>query len=159
MENIIPLRLKGDEVDMQQKKKIFIGSSTGSIKDMEMIARIIDDLGFEAMPWNKKGVFLAGRYTFDTLIKVSKEVAGAIFMFTAEDEVWYNDIRTSEKSVRDNVLLEYGLFVGSLGLEKAIFICKNNPKIATDLKGITYIDGAKTEYQIKPDLEAWLQTL
>ncbi|MGJ0701512.1 TIR domain-containing protein [Clostridium perfringens] len=40
----------------------------------------------------------------------------------------------------DNVLLEYGLFAGELGEENVIFICKGNPKIATDLKGITHLD-------------------
>ncbi len=156
---VVPMSLvKGENKDME-KKKIFIGSSTSVIKKMEDIARIIDDLGGEAMPWNKKGLFVAGQYTFPSLVKIAKKVDGAIFMFNAEDATWYSDRCELKKEVRDNVLLEYGLFAGILGEDKVTFICENSPKIATDLLGITYIKGEQSEYQIKPDIEAWLGQL
>lgn len=147
------------EENTMSKKKIFIGSSTTVIKKMEEIARIIDDLGGEAVPWNKKGLFVAGQYTFQSLVKIAKKVDGAIFMFNAEDATWYSDRCELKKEVRDNVLLEYGLFAGILGPDKVTFICENSPKIATDLLGITYIKGNQTEYQIKPDIEAWMNQL
>lgn len=145
-----------EEEDM---KKIFIGSSKNVVRKLEDIARYIDDLGGKALPWNAKGTFVAGQYTFDTLIKIAHEVDGAIFIFNGEDETWYSDRVKSEKEVRDNVLLEYGLFAGVLGRDKVAFICENRPKIASDLSGITYIDGEQTEYQIKPDIEAWFKHL
>lgn len=147
------------EEKTMDKKKIFIGSSTSVIKRMEEIARIIDDLGGEAIPWNKKGLFVAGQYTFQSLVKIAKRVDGAIFMFNAEDATWYSDKCELKNEVRDNVLLEYGLFAGILGTDNVTFICENDPKIATDLLGITFIKGNQTEYQIKPDIEAWLNQL
>lgn len=96
---------------------------------------------------------------FPSLVKIAKKVDGAIFMFNAEDATWYSDRCELKKEVRDNVLLEYGLFVGILGEDKVTFICENSPKIATDLLGITYINGEQSEYQIKPDIEAWLGQL
>jgi hypothetical protein len=37
---------------------------------METIARIIDDLGYEALPWNATGkdLFVVGSFTGDSLI-------------------------------------------------------------------------------------------
>jgi predicted nucleotide-binding protein len=141
------------------KKKVFIGSSsTKTVMDkMEVVARIIDDIGGEALPWNAKGkgLFVAGQYTFDSLVKIAKRVDGAIFMFDAEDMTWYSDKCALKKAVRDNVLLEYGLFAGTLGADKVTFICSGEPKIATDLLGVTYIKGEQSEYQIKPDLQDW----
>lgn len=148
--------VKGEDNIMDKKKEIFIGSSNSVLPKVGEIARYIDDLGGVAKPWNTKGLFVAGQYTFDSLIKIAHKMDGAIFMFNGEDETWYNQTLKSEKEVRDNVLLEYGLFAGILGRDKVAFICENNPKIASDLSGITYIEGNQTEHQIKPDIEAWL---
>ena len=52
---VVPITIKQEEKVKMDKKKIFIGSSTSVIPRMEEIARIIDDLGFEALPWNSKG--------------------------------------------------------------------------------------------------------
>lgn len=150
--------VKGDTGKME-KKKIFIGSSKNVLLKVGEIARYIDDLGGEAKPWNAKGLFVAGQYTFDSLINIAHKMDGAIFMFNGEDETWYSDTLKSEKEVRDNVLLEYGLFAGILGRDKVAFICENNPKIASDLSGITYIKGDQSEFQIKPDIEAWLNQI
>lgn len=151
--------INGEHEKMDKKLKIFIGSSTSVISDMERIARIIDDLGHEALPWNAKGkgIFVSGQYTWDNLIKVAGKVDAAIFMFNAEDETWYSDKCELKKEVRDNVLLEYGLFVGVLGKENVTFICNGKPKIASDLLGLTYINGEQTEYQIKPDISDWIE--
>lgn len=156
---IVPIKLSdGEQEKMDEKYKIFIGSSTSVIPDMEVIARIIDDLGHEALPWNAKGkgLFVAGNYTWDNLINIAGKVDAAIFMFNAEDQTWYSDKCDLKKEVRDNVLLEYGLFVGILGKENVTFICKDKPKIATDLLGLTYLNGNQTEYQIKPELSDWI---
>lgn len=163
MKKVVKIPVEQEASIKMDKKKIFIGSSSTKeiINKMEMIARIIDDLGGEALPWNAKGkgLFVPGNYTLDSLINTAHKIDGAIFMFNAEDETWYSDKCELKKNVRDNVLLEYGLFVGILGKNRVTFICEGQPKIATDLLGITYINGEQSEYQIKPDLEGWLDQL
>lgn len=62
-------------------------------------------------------------------------------------------------TVRDNVLFEYGLFAGALGKENVCFVCKGHPKLASDLKGITYIDGDLRELPIKNKLKDWLEKM
>lgn len=69
-----------------------------------------------------------------------------------------HDQRTSN-AVRDNVLFEYGLFMGALGKERVCFVCKDQPKVASDLKGITYIDGNESLTKIKLKLKDWVNAI
>ena len=39
------------------------------------------------------------------------------------------------------------------------FICKGKPRIATDLKGITYIDGDKGEAYVYLKLKDWINAM
>ena len=49
--------------------------------------------------------------------------------------------------------------MGALEKEKVCFVCKGNPKIASDLKGITYIDGDLGETQVKLKLKDWIEAI
>ncbi|WP_232726680.1 TIR domain-containing protein [Prevotella intermedia] len=44
---------------------------------------------------------------------------------------------------RDNILFEYGLFLGRVGLDRAFFIAEKDAKIPTDMLGIT-----QTRYEV-----------
>lgn len=151
--NIIKLVDKGEG----HMKKIFIGSSKESIKDMERIAIFLEQLNCEVITWNNPQTFIAGDFTLESLADMSCRVDGAIFVFNGEDETWYRD--SLVKAVRDNVLLEYGLFLGARGRKNTIFMCKNRPKIATDLLGVNYLNGEKKDFSLKRDVELWLERL
>lgn len=151
--NVIKLVDKGEKY----MKKIFIGSSKESIKDMERIAIFLEEFDCEVITWNNPQTFIAGDFTLESLVEMSCKVDGAIFVFNGEDETWYRD--SVVKSVRDNVLLEYGLFLGARGRKNTIFMCKNSPKIATDLLGMNYLDGQKKDFSLKKDIELWLERL
>lgn len=157
-QKIIPMRVSEKVEGFTMKKKIFLGSSMESEEYMTMIAAMLDRLGAESRPWNslKHPVFIAGNYTLDSLLEVAENVDGAIFIFNAEDVTWYTKRLKEENTVRDNVLLEYGLFCGKKGRKNVAFVCKNNPKIASDLLGITYIDGNASEPEIRMGLSGWL---
>lgn len=91
----------------------------------------------ETTVW-KDGIFMLSKGTLESLEKALDEVEYGIFVFSPDDAV---KIREKEKvSIRDNVLFEFGLFMGKLGREKVFFITPENCKdlhIATDLLGIT----------------------
>ena len=88
------------------------------------------------------------------IIEITKKVDAAVFVFNADDKIWNsNSALEGATTVRDNVLFEYGLFTGALGKKKVCFICKNRPSIATDLKGITYIDGDQKSLIIKKQIK------
>jgi predicted nucleotide-binding protein len=150
---VIKLVDKGGE----RMKKVFIGSSKEAIKEMERIAIFLEEFDCEVITWNNPKTFVAGDFTLESLVDISNIVDAAIFVFNGEDETWYRD--SIVKSVRDNVLLEYGLFLGAKGRKNSIFMCKNKPKIATDLLGVNYLDGEKRDFSLKRDVEVWLNRL
>lgn len=136
--------------------KIFLGSSssTESLSDLRKIAMLIEEEGHEPLPWNKAGLFPLGNYMIDSLCKISLRVDAAILILNADDKVWYrNDFILKP---RDNVVLEYGLFLQSLGREKTIICQRGNPTLASDLKGIIYCNLDK-EYRAQSELVDWLR--
>jgi hypothetical protein len=137
--------------------EIFIGSSKEAIKVVDQIAVWIEEARHTALPWNEPGLFPPGEHTLQTLIGISKRVHAAILLFTDDDDVWYRG--DAAKQPRDNVLIEYGLFVGALDPYRAI-ICRSGTqqKTASDLAGINSID-ITTKYRGKQDLRLWLEGL
>jgi predicted nucleotide-binding protein len=136
---------------------IFIGSSKEAIPDMERVGLLLEELGHKHLLWTNAGEFVAGDTTLESIVDISDRVDGAIFIFNAEDETWYRDSKVP--TVRDNVLIEYGIFVGAKGRKNSIFACKNKPKIPTDLLGINYMDLAQGELTLKTRLRAWLEKI
>jgi len=118
--------------------KIFIASSKESVDLMREIEAWLQEYGHEPLPWDKPGLFPPGEQTFLTLINISKQVDGAICVFGEDDKIWYRG--DSALQPRDNILIEFGLFVGTLGPRKAIICRHGTPKHSTDLQGITFID-------------------
>ncbi len=139
--------------------EIFLGSSVEAKEFMEEIALKLQELGNDTLMWTDvgKGIFVPGSNTIDALIDITKRVQAAIFIFNADDEKWNETSSVAKKwTVRENVIFEYGLFVGELGKKRVCFVCKGYPEIATDLKGITYIDGNQRPLIIKNKLKDWI---
>lgn len=154
---------EGKHMDDSNEIRVFMGSSTEAKGFMEEIAEYLEDMDgkrIKPITWNDGEVFLPGRNTIDSLTQMTKNVQAAIFIFSADDKMW-NDttkiINSSSDIVRDNVLFEYGLFLGALNKSRVCFVCKGNPKLASDLKGITYIDGEKGRYGMKSLLKTWIE--
>jgi hypothetical protein len=138
--------------------KVFLGSSTESLDHLGEIAMWLEQSNLEPVPWNSPTLFLPGENTFLKLIEISKTVDAAVFIFAEDDKVWYRADTVSQP--RDNVLLEYGLFVGALGPKRAIICRSGKPKAATDLQGITWIDTSPGFIQrAQVQLKAWAQEL
>lgn len=58
------------------------------------------------------------------------------FMIFTKDDI--SKIRDKEfETARDNVLFEYGLFLGRVGIDRAYVICEEGVKIPSDLSGLT----------------------
>jgi hypothetical protein len=120
---------------------IFIGSSKESIETLDKISAIVEQCGCNPRPWNAYNVFIAGNATAHRLLDIAKkEVHAAIFIFSADDKVWYRGTKRCQP--RDNVLFESGLFAGALGgYDKAIIVTQGkNIKLPTDLGGVIIID-------------------
>lgn len=135
--------------------KIFIGSSKESEDIMTDIGSILENMHEDPVCWNE--AFIAGEDTFESLVEISKSVDAAIFIFKADDKTWFRNKEIN--TVRDNVLLEYGLFTGSLGRDKVIFVCSGNPDIASDLKGITNLNFDNCKNTLKKEIKKWLNKI
>ena len=131
--------------------KIFLGSSQESVDRMRLVADWIEENDHEPLPWDDQ--FLPGELTLSRLIELSELVDAAAFVFAEDDQVWYRSDAVGQP--RDNVLVEYGLFAGALGPERAIICMLGSPKIAVDLQGITTLD-LKREHHAHRLVERWL---
>lgn len=139
--------------------KIFIGSSKQSLETARFVATIIEEANHTPQIWNDPGLFIAGSYTTENLERISKDVDAAMFIFNEDDKQWLgNEKKEIVSIVRDNVIFELGLFAGRLSLKNVCFCCLGNPKIATDLSGVTFINLEKRN-AARNEIIAWINTL
>jgi DNA-binding PadR family transcriptional regulator len=127
-----------DEVKMTNKPRIFIGSSSDSL-DIANACNVGLDHTAEVSVW--PNVFdKAGSDTLSSLMTKADNVDFALFVFSPDD---VTSIRgNNHPTVRDNVLFELGLFIGSLGKNRCFILKPRNAElyIASDLAGINTLD-------------------
>ena len=119
------------------KPKIFIGSSS-SKEALDTAMAIKTNLSKIATCdiWNEN-VFKIGETTLDTLERIIHEYDYSIFVFRGDDTLFERNGKTVP---RDNVILEYGMFLGTQTRKKTFFVVPKDKDIhiATDLLGLTY---------------------
>jgi hypothetical protein len=127
------------------KPSVFIGSSAEGLPIAEAL---FTSLSFETTPtlWTHQ-LFLPGQYPLEVLEKELRRHAFAVLIASPDDELVKRGVTTP--AMRDNLLLEFGLFAGALGRRRAFFVCPSTPTISipSDLLGIvtaTY-DASRTE--------------
>ena len=106
----------------RNRPEIFIGSSTEAIQIARFLRKSLQKIG-EVHIWSK-GVFGLGRNTLDELIRMSRQVDFAVFVFSADDKVITR--HKGYASARDNVIFELGLFIGAIGNIEPIFCVKKS---------------------------------
>ena len=118
------------------KPSIFIGSSTESLNLAYLIHENLEH-AVEATVWTD-GIFLPSHSTFISLLDHAKKTDFAVFVFSPDDMVVMRNKK--KKVVRDNVIFEFGLFVGALGIKKTFYILPEGIMdfhLPSDLLGIT----------------------
>jgi hypothetical protein len=121
------------------KSKVFIGSSVGGLN----VARAIrSGIRHETDPtlWNE-GVFRLMSTSIEDLVAASQAFDFAVFIFHPDDQVAIRD--QAQFMVRDNVLFELGLFMGSIGRGRCFFVApqeRDDFRIPTDLAGLNPAD-------------------
>ena len=117
------------------KPKIFIGSSTEKLDIAYAIQENLQS-DAEATVWTQ-AVFDLGSDFLDEILKKLNQTDFGVFVFLPDDRV---TIRTRDyTAVRDNVLFEYGLFVGRLGRTRCVYVLPKDAQniwIPTDLAGV-----------------------
>lgn len=121
---------------MSDKPTVFIASSSEALHVAEAVHIKLDT---DLRPKLWENAFDLSSITITTLISKTKEADYAVFVFHPDDK---SLIREKEySSVRDNVILELGMFIGALGLEKCFILVPKSSestfRLPTDLAGIT----------------------
>ena len=140
---------------MVVKKKIFLGSSTEGYGDLKKVAAWLEDK-VDLVRWDKPGVFAPGGHVLTDLLELSKTVDGAILFFTPDDLTDFRGEQT--KQPRDNVLIEYGIFVATLGPHRAVICQKGVLREAADVRGLTTISLADPR-KARKVVETWVDQL
>ena len=118
------------------KSRIFIASSVEGLKVAYAIQGHLENHG-EVTVWNQ-AVFQLSSSTLDDLADTLSTTDFGIFVFYPDDAL---RIREEEyESVRDNVILELGMFIGRLGKKRCFIVSPRTQtplRIPTDLLGVT----------------------
>jgi hypothetical protein len=119
---------------MITRTKTFIGSSIEGLTIAKAIEANLSKVT-DVMVWTD-GVFLPGRTFVETLEKLLEEVDYAVLVASPDDLLLKREVESF--SMRDNVLLELGLFMAKLGRPRTYLVTpQNNPiHIPTDLLGV-----------------------
>lgn len=115
------------------RPRLFLGSSS----EGRGIARAFQvELGdkVEVVRWDQS-VFEPGGFTLSSLCDTAQTVDFAVLVATPDDTTVSRGEQKS--SVRDNVVLEFGLFVGALGRERTYLLPTGDLKLPTDVLGLT----------------------
>ena len=143
-----------------KKKRIFIGSSTQSKDVARKIARILEEYA-EVKCWWNTGIFIAGRFTWETLMTIVNNYDGAVFVLGKDDAICTGKKSGKDSAsfiARDNVLIEAGLFYGVLGKEGVALYQSEGVKTSTDWLGLTTIRTTMEEQRkLAKEFKAWLE--
>ncbi len=122
------------------KNRVFIGGANEetSLKVLDFLCRELPKRGnFSMRPWNR--IFESGGNFLEKLLDESLAVDAAILIFGKSDERRKRDgkdeLKEKQFIPRDNVVLEFGLFVKALGLDRVHVLCEEGINIPTDLTG------------------------
>ena len=116
------------------KPRIFIGSSSEGLNVAERVKSFFSK-SYDCFLWTDD-IFKNNESFLETLLKSASLFDFAFLIFSADDMELVRD--NIFDAPRDNVLFEYGLFLGRVGVDRAYIIAEKDVKIPTDMLGITY---------------------
>jgi hypothetical protein len=115
--------------------RIFVASSTEQLKIAYAIQELLEFDG-EVTVWTE-GTFKASSYTLDDLLTSIQSHQFGVFVFVSDDRVTMRG--QSWPAVRDNLVFEFGLFIGARGRQNCFFVLSRGTEPAhlpTDLAGL-----------------------
>ena len=116
------------------KPHIFIGSSTEGLDVAQALKTELSSWA-ECDIWNQSGVFEVNKGYLENLMERLNLYEYGIMVATGDDET--KSRSESKMAPRDNVVFEFGLFLGRLGRDRSFYVFERGIKLPTDLLGIT----------------------
>lgn len=120
---------------MKRRPYVFVGSSTEGLDIAKAIQANLDHL-CETHIWSQ-GLFGLSEGTLETLVNSLERFDFAILALTDDDLTLSRG--SEQRSPRDNIIFETGLFIGGLGRERVFLVADRSAKLKlpTDFAGIT----------------------
>jgi hypothetical protein len=118
------------------KPEVFIGSSAEAVLYAYGLQHLLEAKA-DVTVWNQ-GTFTLNANYLDALLKALKATDFGIFIFSPDDLTTVRD--ETHRAVRDNVLFEFGMFLGGLGPNRSFFLLPNDLRdfrLPSDLLGIS----------------------
>lgn len=125
------------------KPRVFIGSSKEGVAVARAIQNNLDQDAYCTV-WDQ-GIFGLSTYNLDALIKAVSENDFSIFVFSPSDVTTIRDQQFA--TVRDNVILELGMFIGRYGKDRNFIVAPRGVpdlRIPSDLLGLTLAEYDQT---------------
>jgi hypothetical protein len=114
------------------RPRIFIGSSKEGQPIAERVQTELSAIG-DCELWTTHFDF--GNSAYEDLVKKLSLFDYGVLVATADDVTISREVE--KPSPRDNVIFEFGMFVGRLGRQRAFLLAESGIKILSDLNGIT----------------------
>ena len=118
--------------------RVFIGSSTEAIRVADAVRQFLVPSANSTL-WNL--AFPPGTWTLQVILNHAQESDFGIFVIAPDDALTMRGEK--QRTVRDNVLFEIGLFMGALGPERTFILwpsgLRGRLRLPSDLLGITMI--------------------
>lgn len=127
---------------MTSKPTLFVGSSKEALGLANAIHTKLHHVA-EVTVWDQ-GLFKTNRSNLDNLIKLLDRFDFAVFVWSPDDLLGMRDEKY--RAIRDNVLFEFGMFLGKLGRDKVFAVIPEDEPdlhILSDLRGITLLEYEK----------------
>lgn len=119
---------------MNDKPTVFIGSSSEGLRVAYALESSFDQQA-EVEVWDSGTVFSRNRSFLRSLLDTASLYEFAVLVFSSDD---IGLIRgETYETARDNILFEYGLFLGRLGPRRAYALVEKDLKVPSDLAGIS----------------------
>lgn len=140
----------GSTANVGDYSKVFIvHGHNGELR--ERVARIIERQGLTAVVLNEQSN--QGKTIIEKL-EIEGDAAGAVCLFTADDEGRAKAEQSANPKARQNVVFEAGYFIGRLGRENVAILVDKGIEIPSDLQGVVYTGTDSWEFGLLKELKS-----
>jgi hypothetical protein len=131
---------------MSMRPRLFVASSKEAERLALAVQQNLEEYA-EVTTW-AQDVFRLGQNVIDELIRALRASEFGVFVFSPDDKITIRG--RAQETVRDNVILELGMFIGRLGKERSFIIKPRQAaelRLPTDLLGVVtgQYDGSRLD--------------
>lgn len=135
--------------DYAASNRIFIVHGR-DIAAKDSVARLVDRLGFDPIVLHEREN--RGRTILEKFLAEAADAAFAIVLLTSDDYGNLQGATPLNPRARQNVVLEFGYFVGLLGRSRVVALVSDGVELPSDLQGLLYV-------RFSPSADDWKMEL